>query len=142
MPFSPNLELHAVRYPVILLLLLAISGCDSLTGPDTPAGAIPFDPPPPYAAYWDRVETDSGRSRDFGGIRWVEVPGGPWSVEGDQVRAMWVQRGRRIYIASEHLGDAPLIMHEMLHDVLNGDPEHTNPLFATDAYTSRNTYIR
>lgn len=81
---------------------------------------VAFDPPPVYDTLWYDVETCSGRSGDPRRVRWFladSFPGRPLRL------AQWTP-DRRITLRSDLDVALPIVAHEMLHDLLDGDPDH------------------
>ena len=106
-----------MRYLLLLPLLLA---CDLNTGPTF--SGVPFTPDPSWRTDWAAMEACSGRTGDFNRIEWLPSP--------DRV-PRW-ESPHFIYLQSEAvtLNIHAIIQHEILHDLLRGDVNHTSPLWA------------
>lgn len=122
----PDSVLSMKRLPAIALLWLA--GCGG--GPLIPEGAVAFDPPANYADHWARAMRESGIERDVSRVRWFLVPGGLFATRDarEQASGRWIPDGR-IYLAEGWENDELTVLHEMLHELLRGDPNHEHPLF-------------
>ena len=109
------------RYRTLALLPAAaavLHACDLPTEP-FPAGAVPFDPPSAYAAWWDLTESCAGVQRDFSRIRWYVVPGATTiSVSGGEYHGAWYSQGNRIVLAERAQMSGQLVRHEMLHALI------------------------
>jgi hypothetical protein len=74
------------------------------------------------------VEACSGRTGDLSGIRWflAELIGWGWGRPSPTVRGQWLSN-REITLKAGHEWEYHVVKHEMLHDLLRGDGEHTDP---------------
>jgi hypothetical protein len=110
----------------IALLSMLVFGCGSITGPQ-PIG-VAFRPPSTYATWWAAVELCSGRRGDVARIQWHESPDG---ALGSQSMGQW-RPDHEVYlvhfVVTHQLRHT--VQHEMLHDLLSGDPDHLSPLWA------------
>jgi len=105
-----------------LLMLPLLVGCDQLTGfQSNIAGRVPFDPPQIYAAWWGATEACSERSGDLAEIEWFLATS--IVVDGGLARGAWVD-SHRIIIVRGFEENERTVRHEMLHDLLRGDPGH------------------
>jgi hypothetical protein len=120
-------------------LILGLSGCSSptqTTPPDVyfPPTAVEVVPPVVYAEWWATVVSRAGTDAvltEFAAIRWFEGPAFGWPVpllEGIEI-GVWIP-DNRIVVAQRYALWEPLVSHEMLHAILQGDPEHTHSLWA------------
>jgi hypothetical protein len=111
------------------LLLLTLAACESPTVPEY-VNRRPFDPlVPTYLEWWDDLRVCSAISRDFEGIRWYladEIPGEV--EESKRILGDW-RPGREITILDGQQVYGWVVIHEMLHDLLRGDPIHSSPLW-------------
>lgn len=84
-------------------------------------GVEPYDALPQYTEFWAATSACSGRSGDLGLIRWFRAV----SIvsQGQIVRGLW-QPPHRITVWTGLEDDAGTVRHEMLHDLLGGDPDH------------------
>ena len=103
---------------------LAFGACDSPLTSIAKEGLEPFDPLPEYAGFWEATETCSGTSGDLGLIRWFRALS--LTSNGQILRGLW-EPPHRITIWTGLEDDEPTVRHEMLHDLLRGDPNHRAP---------------
>lgn len=103
-------------------LALALSGCGGGYVAEI-GGREPYEPPPVYAAWWTETERCSGRAGSFAALEWyladwitgdTKVARGRWSAPHD------------IVIVRGYEADEAVVRHEMLHDLLRGDPGHAS----------------
>jgi hypothetical protein len=109
-----------------LVLVLLASACMSVAGP-MPDG-VPFTPPATYRTLWAAVEACSGLRGDVNRIQWYEAPDG---ALGPRMMGEWLP-DHDVYLVHfvvTHQLQAS-VQHEMLHDLLGGDVDHTSPLWA------------
>jgi hypothetical protein len=87
--------------------------------PELPAGAVALDPvPAAFGTWWAEVEQCSGLHGSMAGVRWFQVPQAPYFVyQGVEYDGMWWEN-RWILLAGAYLDYAPVVRHEMLHDLL------------------------
>lgn len=112
----------------LTLVALLLSGCAG-ESPLVPEGAVPLTPPTIYMEWWDEVEGELGSGRDESRVRWFVVRGGLFpSRDGEPTSGRWIPDGR-IYLAEGWELDENTVKHEMLHELLRGDYEHSHPLF-------------
>lgn len=105
-----------------VLPLALLAGCDQLTGFQSEiSGRVPFDPPRIYAEWWSATEACSERSGDLSEIEWFLATS--IVVDGGLARGAWVDP-HRITIVRGFEDDDRTVRHEMLHDLLRGDPAH------------------
>lgn len=108
------------------LVLPALAACTDAGPPLDAAPALsrtPFDPPPVYDTLWARVEACSGRTGDPARVRWFladSFPGRPRRL------AQW-DTGHVITLRRDLDIALPIVSHEILHDLLQGDREHQDP---------------
>lgn len=105
-----------------VVLLLAVTGCGDAGDGETLAGA-PFEPPPAYSTLWRQVEACSGRAADPARVRWHRVD----SFPGRPLRLGQWEAGHVITLRTDMQGALPIVAHEILHDLLEGDAEHADP---------------
>jgi len=104
----------------MLAALLLLMGCGEPLVP-APAGEA-FTPPPAYAEMWAETEACSGHSGHVSRIEWIKVPADPQGLftwNGSRVAGLW-SPPHTIYLSEAFLDHAPLVRHEMLHDLLQG----------------------
>jgi hypothetical protein len=107
---------------------LGTTGCDGITEPKLPAGAVPMQAPLVYGLWWEMTEACSGISGDLSSVRWYELPGATnLEVNGRTYQSYWLATGNRIVVAGRSRMAGPLIRHEMLH-ALTG-PKHSREYF-------------
>lgn len=104
--------------------------------PRRPVGAQRFPAPPIYRAWFAVAESCTFVIGDFDRLRFYWVPSNPmgqgFPLEFQdsvfQLNGLWTQRGHRIYIAEHELSNPRLVIHEMVHELLNhGD--HPDEVF-------------
>lgn len=97
---------------------LALTACSEPAQPD--ASRWEVDPPASYQVFWSDTERCSGLDGDFGRVTWF------WAQSiGDNgsILGQWNSR-REITILWTSRFDAGVVKHEILHDLLRGDPDH------------------
>ena len=108
----------------VLVLAFAVGGCSE--SPVEPVGTrTEFDPPETWSLLWEDVEFCSGRTGSPAGIRWFLVQ--EFSSPG--VLGQW-RESREITLRIDVWNDHAVVKHEMLHDLLRGDPHHASPAWA------------
>jgi len=106
--------------PALLAMPLVI-GCETPAAPFLVEGAERFDPPPAYQLWWDLTQQCSARRGSFAGVRWYVVPGASTLlVNGQRVEGYWTS-GNAIVLAEAATFSGPLVRHEMLHALQEGD---------------------
>jgi hypothetical protein len=108
----------------LLLTALAFSGCSDAAGPDL--GRVPIEPPTLYRTWWSTVEECSSLEGSFEQVRWFAVHE---FGDGPGILGQWNAR-REITVRSDVWLDAPVVRHEILHDLLRGDRNHERPEWA------------
>lgn len=94
---------------------LGTTGCDGITEPKLPAGAVPMQAPLVYGLWWGMTEACSGISGDLSSVRWYALPEAAFEVNGGTYQSYWWTTGNRIVVAGPSKMAGPLIRHEMLH---------------------------
>lgn len=116
---------------IVLLGTLVAShlvGCDLFTGYDARIqGLAPFSPPEDYAAWWEATETCSELAGDFEALEWFLAT---WITQDGSIAYGAWRPPHRIVIVRGYEDDELIVRHEMLHDLLSGDPDHSSPLWA------------
>ena len=74
-----------------------------------------------YRGWWETVEACSSKSGDFGRVHWYEASA--MVVQGESVLGLWEPQ-HDITVLNTLKEEAPIVRHEMLHDLLSGDIEH------------------
>ncbi len=110
--------LRRLRRPALVLLLAA---CGDPIIEARIENRRPFDPLPPYADLHEAVEACSGRTGPFGRIRWFLASS--IVADGRVARARWSPPHDIVIVAGYETNDRT-VSHEMLHDLLDGDPDH------------------
>lgn len=112
------------------LHLLGTAACERITGPDYPAGAVPFDPPARYRLWWEMAQACSGVTGELGAVRWYHVPGASYLPLGNRlgVTGIWYRRTNAIVLAGSYEAQPPVVRHEMLHALIRADG-HPRELF-------------
>ncbi len=80
-----------------------------------------FVPPEEYRTWWETVEACSSRSGDFELVRWFQADG--IVIRGKVVLGFW-ESPHDITVVKTVKEEAFVVRHEMLHDLLRGDPDH------------------
>ena len=83
-----------------------------------------FEPPPEYFVWYWATEQCSSLSGDMRRVRWYVAAS--IVTNGVIAVATW-SRPHDITIRRGSERDGFVVKHEMLHDLLNGDPFHTSP---------------
>ena len=118
-----------VRWPALLVAAPLLVGCERPSAPLLVDGAQRFDPPPAYQLWWEMTQECSGRRGLFSRVRWYYVPGARTVlVNGQRVEGYWTSAGNTIVLAEAAALKGPLVRHEMLHSLQNGDG-HPRELF-------------
>lgn len=133
-----------MRYALLVLL----TACQIPTAQDS--NVRPYDPPEIYAAWWQTVETCSNHTGDLSRISWFAVRPvndstasfwGGSAAAPHLVSAEWLAPHRILVLdttASLTAVGYPdgeihiqgIVAHEMLHDLLGGDPTHSDSAWA------------
>ena len=110
-----------------LAMLAGLAACSSLGFEAAVDNRTPFTPPDVFAAWWQATEDCSGLSGDMGRVSWYlataitgdgKIAAGRWSEPHD------------IILVRGYEGEERIVRHEMLHDLLAGDPQHTSSVWA------------
>lgn len=103
----------------ILLLTLALSGCDFITDPAFPGEAEPFSPPAVYKTWWEMTKSCAGLSLPFEDIQWFVIPeSNHFIFGGDAAGGAWFRDRKAIVLVSDGILEGQLVRHEMLHALL------------------------
>jgi hypothetical protein len=88
----------------------------------------PFQPLPIYGEWWAATEVCSGRTGDLTRIEWFTAT----SITGDAVvaRGVWTPPHQIILVRGYEESELT-VRHEMLHDLLEGDSDHTSTTWTT-----------
>ena len=100
-------------------ILLVAAACSEPTSPEV-EGRFAFIPPDTYEAWWDQVERCANREGDFSRIRWYRIPA---FRDRPTLLGQWNSL-HEITIRSDLVDAWPVVAHEMLHDLLDGDEKH------------------
>ncbi len=106
---------------IVSAALLALSGCGDATGPSD--DRIRIEVPKAFEDFFAVIENCSLIEGDFAGITWFVTPRFP---DAPGVLGRWNSR-REITLRLDSWLDSGVIGHEMMHDLLRGDPDHTSP---------------
>lgn len=117
-------------FPLVPVLVAAIAllvgaACSDPTDALTYENRRAFSPPmETYSRWWAQLEKCSERSRDLAGIRWflADDIGGP--------RGQWISN-REITLLTGYEDEFRVVKHEMLHDLLRGDGDHSHEAWQT-----------
>jgi len=112
--------------PLPLMLLLTILACGDPIGVVDPQ---PMAPLPEYADWWTEAQECTGRSGLLSEIHWYTVASVSPSDGHDAAwRGAWEQP-HTIYLVRGAETEKFVVQHEMLHDLLQGDPRHRHRCF-------------
>ena len=82
------------------------------------SGSVPFTAPDIYAQWWRDTEACSGRTADFGRIKWFVVPeASAFEFRGGSYSGYWWET-HDVVLAGRMIDQASVVRHEMLHDLL------------------------
>lgn len=107
------------------IVALIAAGCSGdIT---TVTDKTPMEPLPVYAEWWSATETCSQRSADMSRISWFTAS----SIQSRESLGWGLWREpHEIVILRGFEEDEKTVRHEMLHDLLNGDPAHEDDSWA------------
>jgi hypothetical protein len=83
-----------------------------------PDGAIAFAPLPPYATWWQLLESCSGLTGSFAAVQWYVADA--VDPSDDLVNGEWLSAGNRIVVTPRSARDGGVVRHEMLHALVRG----------------------
>lgn len=83
----------------------------------------PLAPLETFAAWWSATEECSGRRGDLAKVRWYSASG--ITYNGVFARGVWLPP-HDIVLISGYEEEEEIVRHEMLHDLLEGDSDHTS----------------
>ncbi|MDH3223200.1 MAG: hypothetical protein OEO23_05750 [Gemmatimonadota bacterium] len=109
-----------------LLLAGALLGCEFPAALEK-TGVEPYDPLPEYVDFWSRTEACSGLSGEVGLIEWFRATS--ITSKGQISRGLW-EPPHKITVLRGLEADERTVRHEMLHDLIGGDPTHRLPAWA------------
>ena len=114
------------RIAFIFATAVVSVGCEGYTLSVT--NKEPFQPLPIYTEWWAANESCSSRTADLTRIEWYTAT----SIVGDDIvaRGVWTPP-HQIILVRGYEEDEVTVRHEMMHDLLDGDPEHTSSLWAS-----------
>ena len=111
-----------LKWRALLLTVPLLVGCERPAAPVLADGAQRLEPPPAYQLWWEMTQECSGRRGLFSRLRWYYVPGARTLLVNDQqVKGYWTSAGNTIVLAEAAVLDGPLVRHEMLHSLQDGD---------------------
>ncbi len=118
-----------------LSVVLLVVGCSGLTGPAslslgehyTVYGQVLLDPPPPkYEDWWRETVECTQLRKDIGGLTFF---GADSIVGSDGGMAVGLHRPGMIAIIWFSIDNEAVVKHEIVHELVDGDPKHNSPLF-------------
>jgi hypothetical protein len=117
------------QFPVFLaLLLLLLGACGDPSGVVAPER---MEPLPEYAAWWTGAVNCTNRAgADLSAISWYRVRSVSAAGHTNYLAGAW-EPPHTIYLLYSATGDRKVVQHEMLHDLLQGDPAHKHRCFWT-----------
>jgi len=101
--------------------MLLLGACSSLGFEAEVTNKTPLDPPAVYATWWARTEACSGLRGDMARVSWYTATG--ITGDGKVASGRW-SAPHDIIIVLGYEADETIVRHEMLHDLLDGDPGH------------------
>ncbi|HYC51462.1 MAG TPA: hypothetical protein VEB19_10180 [Gemmatimonadaceae bacterium] len=109
-----------MRVFLSLASLFLLAGCELMTGPALPTGAVRFDPPAIYAEWWRMAEQCSALGGDLSRVAFYSVPDKILTRDdGDEVQGVYLY-GDRIVLTQRSMYAGHVVRHEMLHALLKG----------------------
>ncbi len=102
-----------------LLGAVLLAACSEPTSPEVP-GRVEFAPPDVYADWWEQIERCAGEEGDYDRVRWFRVDR---FQDRPTLLGQW-NSNHEITIRADLLDAFPIVAHEMLHDLLDGDRRH------------------
>ncbi len=123
MELSPTVSVRAAATIGATLVAASISGCTGVLEVVFD-GRQEIDPPPEYFAWYWATERCSGLEGDIRRVRWflaVSIV-----TNGILAVANW-SPPHDITLRRDMQRDGFVVSHEILHDLLDGDPGHGNP---------------
>jgi hypothetical protein len=105
-------------------LLLGCCGCGTTIVETNAHNVRPFAPLPVYAEWWSQLQVCSARVASMDRIEWFMADG--LTQNGALVLGKW-EEPHRITVLANQIESESVVKHEMLHDLLNGDPDHQGP---------------
>ncbi len=117
-----------------LSVVLLVVGCSGLTGPAsslgehyTVYGPVFLDPPPPkYEVWWRETVECTQLRKDILGVAFF---GADSIVGSDGGKVNGLHRREMIAIIWFSIDNEAVVKHEIVHELVGGDPKHNSPLF-------------
>ncbi len=115
-----------------LSVVLLVVGCSALTGPafgehHTVYGPVLLDPPlAKYKDWWRETVECTQLRKDILGVTFF---GADSIVGSDGGMAVGLHRPGMIAIIWFSIEDEAVVKHEIVHELVGGDPKHNSPLF-------------
>jgi len=108
---------------LLVLLPLFLAGCNLKGFEAEIQGRTPFAPPAVYLEWWHDTSTCANLSGSFEKLSFYLAD---W-ITGNRLvaRARWSEP-HDIIIVRGYEADSKIVRHEMLHDLLRGDPNHAD----------------
>jgi hypothetical protein len=111
-----------------LPILLLLGACGDPSGVVAPER---MEPLPEYAAWWTGAVNCTNRAgADLSAISWYRVRSVSAAGHTNYLAGAW-EPPHTIYLLYSATGDRKVVQHEMLHDLLQGDPAHKHRCFWT-----------
>lgn len=105
-----------------------VAACDLGEVPTEIDGRLPYAALPEYAGWWDATEACSGIEGELSAIEWILTR--RIQVGGTMAFGLW-RPPHEIVIVQGFQDNEFTVRHEMLHDLLRGDPDHGSSAWAT-----------
>ena len=117
-----------MRRSALLLVtaLTALGACSEPTSPEIP-GRYEILPPASYAEWWTRVEACSGKRGAISRVRWYTVSSFP---DRPDLLGQW-NSNHEITLRDDVRDLEPVVSHEILHELLDGDRDHLELAWTT-----------
>ena len=118
-----------------LSVVLLVVGCSGLTGPAslslgehyTVYGQVFLDPPPPkYEDWWRETVECTQLRKDILGVTFF---GADSMVRSDGQKAVGLHGPGTIAIIWPSIDNEAVVKHEIVHELVGGDPKHNSSLF-------------
>lgn len=120
--FTTSKFVRARAMTLLSLVPLAAAGCVLEADWFGFSDRRPFDPPDHYDALWSEVQTCAGIPGDIARIQWFTARS--INSNGFAVLGQWMDP-HDIMLREDSVNDNRVVKHEMLHDLLRGDPTHS-----------------
>ena len=125
---DPTNAVPAVLAKAILVILPFIAGACTIPSDVEFSGRQALEPQPEFFVWYWMTEACSGHSGDARHVRWFLATG--IVAGGERAVGNW-RPPHDITILTGFQSNGFVVRHEILHDLLNGDPLHEDPAWDT-----------